>query len=310
MANMLEGGGKTPILTPAELQAMGFSLVAYPLSLLAVSIKAMQDALGGLKTGTVPGPRQMGTFVDLQMAVGFPVSLLAGHNVWLQPPSPCLCRQRVVSVATSKAGIAVGGGGQQLAAIPALHHALLMPMGRIQFQQLMERLLTHCLALLRPPKVLVCCICLQEYYEEEAKYAISNVAPGQPSTTTTSSSSSGAGASAAATATAAAGAAAAAAATPYSSMSGEGSSAAGATTASSSQADASNSASSSSDASSAAAAGADSEMNGPVVEADEVVLPAGECWGTPDPTTLPPVAVASLSVDCTHATCNTCFACI
>ncbi len=33
MANMLEGGGKTPILSPEELQAMGFSLVAYPLSL-------------------------------------------------------------------------------------------------------------------------------------------------------------------------------------------------------------------------------------------------------------------------------------
>lgn len=33
MANMLEGGGKTPILSPEELQGMGFSLVAYPLSL-------------------------------------------------------------------------------------------------------------------------------------------------------------------------------------------------------------------------------------------------------------------------------------
>jgi hypothetical protein len=30
MANMLEGGGKTPILPPEELQAMGFKLVAYP----------------------------------------------------------------------------------------------------------------------------------------------------------------------------------------------------------------------------------------------------------------------------------------
>jgi 2-methylisocitrate lyase-like PEP mutase family enzyme len=33
MANMLEGGGKTPIMAPEELQAMGFALVAYPLSL-------------------------------------------------------------------------------------------------------------------------------------------------------------------------------------------------------------------------------------------------------------------------------------
>ncbi|KAI8470159.1 MAG: Pyruvate/Phosphoenolpyruvate kinase-like domain-containing protein [Monoraphidium minutum] len=72
MANMLEGGGKTPLLSPEELQAMGFSLVAYPLSLLGVSIRAMQDALRGLKSGRVPGPREMGTFVDIQMAVGFP----------------------------------------------------------------------------------------------------------------------------------------------------------------------------------------------------------------------------------------------
>lgn len=39
MANMLEGGGKTPILSPAQLQEMGFKLVAYPLSLLAVSVR-------------------------------------------------------------------------------------------------------------------------------------------------------------------------------------------------------------------------------------------------------------------------------
>ena len=42
MANMLEGGGSTPICTPEELQDMGFSIVAYPLSLLAVSVKAME----------------------------------------------------------------------------------------------------------------------------------------------------------------------------------------------------------------------------------------------------------------------------
>lgn len=72
MANMLEGGGKTPILAPEELQALGFSLVAYPLSLLGVSIRAMENALTGLKSGRVPGVRDMGTFVDIQMAVGFP----------------------------------------------------------------------------------------------------------------------------------------------------------------------------------------------------------------------------------------------
>ncbi|WIA33922.1 hypothetical protein OEZ86_007020 [Tetradesmus obliquus] len=72
MANMLEGGGKTPILPPEELQAMGFKLVAYPLSLLGVSIRAMERALVGLKAGQVPDVRDTGTFVDMQMAVGFP----------------------------------------------------------------------------------------------------------------------------------------------------------------------------------------------------------------------------------------------
>ena len=49
MANMLEGGGKTPILAPEELQRLGFKLVAYPLSLLGVSMRAMQSALQLLK---------------------------------------------------------------------------------------------------------------------------------------------------------------------------------------------------------------------------------------------------------------------
>ncbi|MCI25850.1 phosphoenolpyruvate carboxylase family protein, partial [Trifolium medium] len=42
MANMLEGGGKTPILTPLELEDIGYKIVAYPLSLIGVSIRAMQ----------------------------------------------------------------------------------------------------------------------------------------------------------------------------------------------------------------------------------------------------------------------------
>ena len=51
MANMLEGGGKTPLVAPEELEQMGFKLVAYPLSLLGVSMRAMQSALQLLKVG-------------------------------------------------------------------------------------------------------------------------------------------------------------------------------------------------------------------------------------------------------------------
>ncbi|GLI59486.1 hypothetical protein VaNZ11_001371 [Volvox africanus] len=72
MANMLEGGGKTPIFRPSELQSMGFKLVAYPLSLLGVSIRAMQDALVGLRRGRVPPVEALGSFADIQAAVGFP----------------------------------------------------------------------------------------------------------------------------------------------------------------------------------------------------------------------------------------------
>lgn len=42
MANMLEGGGKTPICEIWELSEMGFKIVAFPLSLLSVSVNAME----------------------------------------------------------------------------------------------------------------------------------------------------------------------------------------------------------------------------------------------------------------------------
>ncbi|PWZ52757.1 Coatomer subunit beta'-1 [Zea mays] len=42
MANMLEGGGKTPILSPVELEEIGYKIIAYPLSLIGVSMRAME----------------------------------------------------------------------------------------------------------------------------------------------------------------------------------------------------------------------------------------------------------------------------
>mmetsp|Transcript_26203 Transcript_26203/g.33874 ORF Transcript_26203/g.33874 Transcript_26203/m.33874 type:complete len:324 (+) Transcript_26203:1-972(+) len=48
LANMLEYG-KTPVLPPKELEEMGYSIAAYPLSLLSASIKAMQQTLARLK---------------------------------------------------------------------------------------------------------------------------------------------------------------------------------------------------------------------------------------------------------------------
>lgn len=71
MANMLEGGGKTPILTPFELEEVGYKLVAYPLSLIGVSIRAMQDSLAAIKGGRIPPPGSMPSFEEIKDILGF-----------------------------------------------------------------------------------------------------------------------------------------------------------------------------------------------------------------------------------------------
>jgi 2-methylisocitrate lyase-like PEP mutase family enzyme len=69
MANLIENG-KTPILPYAQLEAMGYDIAVYPLSLLSASIKAMQETLGSIKTGDEP--QNVLHFKELQAAVGFP----------------------------------------------------------------------------------------------------------------------------------------------------------------------------------------------------------------------------------------------
>jgi methylisocitrate lyase len=49
LANMVEGGGKTPILPLRELKEMGYKLVIYPVSAHMAAIKAMQEVLAVLK---------------------------------------------------------------------------------------------------------------------------------------------------------------------------------------------------------------------------------------------------------------------
>lgn len=49
MANMVEKGGKTPIMKPAQLQELGFHFVIYPGSTWMAAIKSMQEVLQVLK---------------------------------------------------------------------------------------------------------------------------------------------------------------------------------------------------------------------------------------------------------------------
>jgi 2-methylisocitrate lyase-like PEP mutase family enzyme len=49
LANMVDGGGKTPILPVQELRELGFRIAIYPGTLWMASIKAMQEVLQVLK---------------------------------------------------------------------------------------------------------------------------------------------------------------------------------------------------------------------------------------------------------------------
>jgi 2-methylisocitrate lyase-like PEP mutase family enzyme len=69
LANMLEQGS-TPVLPPQQLKAMGYTMAAYPLTLLSASIKAMQESLRRLAAGT-PTDDLICSFAETKKAVGF-----------------------------------------------------------------------------------------------------------------------------------------------------------------------------------------------------------------------------------------------
>ena len=69
MANLIEGG-KTPNLPPSRLEAIGYKIAVYPLTLLNVSIQAMRSALASLAQSERPASAM--DFEDLKKAVGFP----------------------------------------------------------------------------------------------------------------------------------------------------------------------------------------------------------------------------------------------
>jgi 2-methylisocitrate lyase-like PEP mutase family enzyme len=68
MANLIEGG-KTPLLSPAQLEAIGYTIAVYPLTMLNVSIRAMREALASLRAGRAADTMD---FDELKAAVGFP----------------------------------------------------------------------------------------------------------------------------------------------------------------------------------------------------------------------------------------------
>ena len=69
MANLVEQGD-TPLLSPQKLQAIGYKIALYPLTLMLAGIQSMENALASLKRGE--GAAGIADFPHLREIVGFP----------------------------------------------------------------------------------------------------------------------------------------------------------------------------------------------------------------------------------------------
>lgn len=72
LANMIEGG-KTPIMTPAQLQNLGFRVVFWPCTALYTVYKALEDVFAALKNDgtTLAVADKMHNFQEFNSLVGF-----------------------------------------------------------------------------------------------------------------------------------------------------------------------------------------------------------------------------------------------
>ncbi len=70
IVNMLEGGGKTPILPPEDLHALGFAMVLYPTSILFRVTRAIERAVADLKAGTLLVKEESVDFREFEQIVG------------------------------------------------------------------------------------------------------------------------------------------------------------------------------------------------------------------------------------------------
>jgi 2-methylisocitrate lyase-like PEP mutase family enzyme len=70
-ANMVEGGGQTPVLPPDELQKLGFNMVAYPVTVLFQVARTIEKALADLKTGRPMNDANAVSFSGFKDITGF-----------------------------------------------------------------------------------------------------------------------------------------------------------------------------------------------------------------------------------------------
>src|SRR5581483_7908080 len=70
LANMLEGG-RTPLLAPTELFRLGYSMIAYPTTLIFRGARTIETALADLKSGTLTLSSEGVDFEQFKDIVGF-----------------------------------------------------------------------------------------------------------------------------------------------------------------------------------------------------------------------------------------------
>lgn len=70
MANLVEDGD-TPLVSHAQLAALGFRIAAYPLTLLEVGARAIERALATMARGEHPADAERLSFGELRALVGF-----------------------------------------------------------------------------------------------------------------------------------------------------------------------------------------------------------------------------------------------
>lgn len=69
-ANMVEGGGQTPVLPPDELRKLGFNMVAYPTTILFRVARTIEQSLANIKAGKPMDPNAV-DFKDFKDITGF-----------------------------------------------------------------------------------------------------------------------------------------------------------------------------------------------------------------------------------------------
>ena len=71
MANMVEGGGQTPVLPPDQLYRFGFNMVAYPTTLIFRIARTIEKALADMKAGKAASANEAVNFEGFKDITGF-----------------------------------------------------------------------------------------------------------------------------------------------------------------------------------------------------------------------------------------------